>query len=78
MEIGTEAAQSFSKNICFKFSVLCLCSVGGYMLSILAKEKRVIGNGIHFCLAGMSAGVLTADHHGDISPQGHLQLRINQ
>jgi hypothetical protein len=54
-------------------SLQCRC-----MLSIIAKEKRVIGNGIHFRLAGMSAGVLTADHQGDISPQGHLQLRINQ
>ncbi len=25
--IGTEACNSFSRNICFEFSVLCLCSV---------------------------------------------------
>jgi hypothetical protein len=27
VEIGTVAAQTFSGNICFKFSLLCLCSV---------------------------------------------------
>ncbi len=28
VETGTEAAHFFSGNICFEFSVLCLCSVG--------------------------------------------------
>jgi hypothetical protein len=30
MEIGTVARNSFSGNICFEFSVLCLCSVEGW------------------------------------------------
>ncbi len=33
VEIGTVAAQSFSGNISFKFSVLFLCSTGTFITS---------------------------------------------
>jgi hypothetical protein len=34
VEIGTEVNNSFSGNICFEFSVLCLCSVATVYLGI--------------------------------------------
>jgi hypothetical protein len=40
--IGTVAAQFLSGHICFKFSVLVLCSVGGIILTYcnLLKQKQ--------------------------------------
>jgi hypothetical protein len=38
VELGVKPRSSFSGNICFEFSVFCLCSV---VKEITSKEKQV-------------------------------------
>ncbi len=44
VEIGPVAAQSFSGNFCFQFSVLVICSVAGFPYKLCARQFAA-GNG---------------------------------
>ncbi len=56
MEIGTEASNFFSENICFEFSVLCLCSEDEEE-SDLNKDGGCIVYSIQVCELGLDSSV---------------------